>query len=341
MKTRIFTTLITQLILTNFFAGTIIGTCLGILGTTINNRRRMKELRQIVTDSTKIHSTAAIAAAAAVPTVIYTGTGNAENSSNEGGEIREISAETSAAITAASVSASAAATAKMVLPALEDQQKQLETVAGQFINILEVLEKKISKLDDSIKNQPEPVIKVATPKVDITGLKAFKELQNTLMKQNTNLLEGQNKLMQSRDQELQNNILKQSTNLLESQNRVMNIRDQKFLNALKSTNSESYTTFSSRMCDIEEKVKDIRSLLLAQAMSSSDSVISSSVKIHEAAKEAAKAVEKSNENVFGMVNDMESSLKEHEERLNSQLLAAGVVVAVSVPVVSYIINKLL
>ena len=97
--------------------------------------------------------------------------------------------------------------------------------------------------------------------------------------------------------------------------------------------------FNSR--DIEEKVKDIRSLLLAQAMSSSDSVISSSVKIHEAAKEAAKAVEKSNENVFGMVNDMESSLKEHEERLNSQLLAAGVVVAVSVPVVSYIINKLL
>ena len=134
-----FSTLITQLILTNFFAGTIIGTCLGILGTTINNRRRMKELRQIVTDSTKIHSTAAIAAAAAVPAVIYTG--NAENSSNEGGEIREISAETSAAITAASVSASAAATAKMVLPALEDQQKQLETVAGQFINILEVLEK--------------------------------------------------------------------------------------------------------------------------------------------------------------------------------------------------------
>lgn len=297
----------------------------------------MKELRQIVTDSTKIHSTAAIAAAAAVPAIIYTGTGNAENLSNGSGEIREISAETSAAITAASVSASAAATAKMVLPALEDQQKQLETVAGQFINILQVLEKKISKLDDSIKNQPEPVIKVATPKVDITGLKAFKELQNTLM----NLLEGQNKLMHSHDQELQNNILKQSSNLLESQNRIMNIRDQKFLNALKSTNSESYTTFSSRVCDIEEKVKDIRSLLLAQAMSSSDSVISSSVKIHEAAKEAAKAVEKSNENVFGMVTDMESSLKEHEERLNSQLLAAGVVVAVSVPVVSYLINKLL
>ena len=75
--------------------------------------------------------------------------------------------------------------------------------------------------------------------------------------------------------------------------------------------------------------------------SSSDSVISSSVKIHEAAKEAAKAVEKSNENVHDMVNDVESTLKEHEERLTGQLIATGAAVAVFVPLVSYIINKFL
>ena len=31
--------------------GSVVGTCLGILGTTINNRMRMKELRQIVRDA--------------------------------------------------------------------------------------------------------------------------------------------------------------------------------------------------------------------------------------------------------------------------------------------------
>ena len=31
--------------------GSVVGTCLGILGTTINNRMRMKELRQIVKDA--------------------------------------------------------------------------------------------------------------------------------------------------------------------------------------------------------------------------------------------------------------------------------------------------
>jgi len=129
--------------------------------------------------------------------------------------------------------------------------------------------------------------------------------------------------------------------MIETQNKIMNVRDQKFLNALKATNSDSYNTFSSRVCDIGEKVKDIRSLLLAQAIQSSDTVISSSVKIHEAAKEAAKAVEKSHEDVHEMVSDLESSMKEHDEKLREQLIVTGVAVALFVPVVSYLINKFL
>ena len=293
--------------------GTIIGTCLGILGTTINNRRRMKELRQIVTDSTKFHAATA-AAAAAIPLT----TGNGETGSNI--TLNDITAATSAAVEAvsvsvkeASISASKSAATELVEPALETTQKHLENVSKQFLTQLKSLEKKLGQLDESIKNQHEPVIKVASPNVNLTG--DFKELQNVLLRQNTNMIE--------------------------SQNRIMNIRDQKFLNALKATNSDSYNTFSSRVCDIEEKVKDIRSLLLAQAISSSDSVISSSVKIHEAAKEAAKAVEKSHEDVHEMVNDMESSLKLHEEQLRGHLIATGVAVAVFVPVVSYLINKFL
>jgi len=296
--------------------GTIIGTCLGILGTTINNRRRMKELRQIVTDSTKIHA-ATIAAAAAIPLT----TGNNENGETGSSiTLNDITAVTSAAVEAASVavkeasvSASKNAAAELVEPALETTQKHLENVSKQFLNHLQSLEKKMGQLNQSIKNQPEPVIKVASPNVNLTG--DFKELQNVLLRQNTNMIE--------------------------SQNRIMNIRDQKFLNALKSTNSDSYNTFTSRVCDIEEKVKDIRSLLLAQAIQSSDSVISSSVKIHEAAKEAAKAVERSHEDVHEMVSDVESSLKLHEEQLRGQLIATGIAVAVFVPVVSYLINKFL
>ena len=226
-------------------------------------------------------------------------------------------AAVSASVSAASISASKAAATELVLPALDDQQKQLENLSKQFLTLYQNLEKKISHLNETLKNQPEPVIRVASPKVDITG--DFNELQTILKRLNTNLIEGQNK--------------------------IVNMRDKKFLKDLETTNSDAYNMFSSRVCDIEEKVKDIRSLLLAQTMNSSDNVISSSVKIHEAAKEAAKAVEKSHENVYGMVHNVESSvelsLREHEERLNGQLIATGVAMAIFVPLVSYIINKFL
>ena len=40
--------------------GSVVGTCLGILGTTINNRMRMKELRQIVRDASVASSGTAL-----------------------------------------------------------------------------------------------------------------------------------------------------------------------------------------------------------------------------------------------------------------------------------------
>ena len=40
--------------------GSVVGTCLGILGTTINNRMRMKELRQIVRDASMATSGVAL-----------------------------------------------------------------------------------------------------------------------------------------------------------------------------------------------------------------------------------------------------------------------------------------
>ena len=106
--------------------GTICGTCLGILGTTINNRRRMKELRQIVTDSTKIHSNPSNN-----PIVIPT-TGSAPVIT--GSEIATAAtAAVSASVSAASISASKAAATELVLPAIDDQQKQLENLSKQYM----------------------------------------------------------------------------------------------------------------------------------------------------------------------------------------------------------------
>ena len=46
--------------------GSVVGTCLGILGTTINNRMRMKELRQIVRDASMATSGVALVTSGAL-----------------------------------------------------------------------------------------------------------------------------------------------------------------------------------------------------------------------------------------------------------------------------------
>ena len=108
----------------------------------------MKELRQIVTDSTKIHA-ATIAAAAAIPI----STGNDDNGNGQTGStitLNDITAITTAAVEAASVavmeasiSSSKNAATELVEPALETTQKHLENVSKQFLTQLKTLEKKL------------------------------------------------------------------------------------------------------------------------------------------------------------------------------------------------------
>ena len=98
--------------------GSIIGTCLGVIGTTVNNRMRMRELRQIVTDSTKVNSG-----------------------------------------TAGTVAAVASTGPDLTMSALEDQQKQLETMSENFLQILSKIDTRLDDVNKSVqKSQEKPKI---------------------------------------------------------------------------------------------------------------------------------------------------------------------------------------
>ena len=118
------------------------------------------------------------------------------------------------------------------------------------------------------------------------------------------------------------------------------------------------------MNDIEEKLKDVRSLLLSQsaltehqtkvminsaASTAAAKTASNHTNLSVSSKEAAKlqkertkealdALEKS-ERVI--VDTVEISLKEHEDRLNNSLVINSVFVAVITPLLVYAINKML
>ena len=246
--------------------GSIIGTCLGVIGTTVNNRMRMRELRQIVTDSTKVSSTQE--PVTSTPQVLN-------------------------------------------ISALEDQQKQLETMSETFLEILAKIDAKMENLTKSVTNFLEK------PKEDKIEPK-IEALNDTFNKQIS---------------DLQHNLFHLNAKLIENLGKTISERDEKLIETLDKTNSNSYNTFSSRVCEMEEKVKDIRSLLLAQSMNTSNSTITSSVKNHE----AVKAVERSNKNIVGTV---EFALKEHEERISGHIVAAGLTVAILVPIVTIVVNKI-
>ena len=127
----------------------------------------------------------------------------------------------------------------------------------------------------------------------------------------------------------------------------------------------AFDAFHKRVTDLEEKLKDIRSLLLTQsamtehqtkvminsAASTAAAKTASSHTLHDTqttkeavilqkqrTKEALDALEKSE---MVIVNTVELSLKEHENRLNSTLIRNSVFVAVITPFLVYVFNKIL
>ena len=254
--------------------GSVIGTCLGLLGATLNNRLRMRELRQIVTDSTQVSSSAAspnVAVASTAPV--------------------------------------------LTMSALESQQKQLEAMSESFLQILSTIDTKMEGLGKAVqdsrqaKKEDKPPISLE-PKIEALEMSLTKILND-----------------------LQHNLFHLNGRLIDNLGKTISERDDKFIENLDKSNETSYNSFSSRVCEMEEKVKDIRSLLLAQSMNASNSAITSSVKNQE----AFKAVERSNKSIVGTV---EFALKEHEERISGQIVAAGLTVAVLVPIVTIVVNKI-
>ena len=257
--------------------GSVIGTCLGLLGATINNRMRMKELRQIVTDSTQV--------------------------SNSSG--------------ASSSTVAIASTAPLLtMSALESQQKQLEAMSESFLEILSKIDTKMEGLGKAVQDN------ISKPKKEDKPLPSLEPKIEALEISLTKILN-----------DLQNNLFHLNGRLIDNLGKTISERDDKFIENLDKTIESNYNSFSSRVCEMEEKVKDIRSLLLAQSMNTSNSAITSSVKNQE----AFKAVERSNKSIVGTV---EFALKEHEERISGHIVAAGLTVAVLVPIVTIVVNKI-
>ena len=234
--------------------------------------------------------------------------------------------------------------------AMEDLQKEIEKSSNHFTHLDEKLNAVQQSIQEQLKKKPA-VVTVSAPKSEQPNLehmyeligdnisKSFKQFENGLYKKNAEQIGDLNKSI--------NGFFLNNSILLESIGKEMSARDQKFLHTFNQKNTNAYNTFSSRLIDIEEIVKDVRSIAIqnmtnVQATPPPPKVthIITEQKSCETPHHAKISQEDMDRNTEIIMNSVESALMNHEQRVTNQMIAVGVSVALFTPVVSYIINKL-
>jgi len=205
--------------------GSILGTCLGIFGTTINNRMRMNELRRLV----------------------------AQNSTGE--EIREIGSE--------------------ITRSLDEHEKELSSLTVQVHGILNQAKTGLENLDkvesvvDSLKKSEE---KINTRTLEETLVKV-QGRQKVL----SDLITKHEQVLDEKLEAIKSDIFVQSTNVgklahIQLKDRE---RDQKIGEERGSFLKKNFETLTTQNLDlnqsmitfakeIDDKIKDVRSLLLVE-----------------------------------------------------------------------------
>jgi len=345
--------------------GSVIGTCLGILGTTINNRLRMRELRNLVNDaiavnkSTPIASTASAAASVALPSppeeskpVVQSQIDDQEEKVNNA--IIESFEKLSESIT-------------------HVENSTLESIE-KVSNTLSDIKKAVAEVD---RKQPESNNMINSPSNNVLFSQHYEDLTKVMKSQQDsleNLIKNMKIQIDSKDvRDLQTQV--KQIAMKESDHRRDSYKALETLNRNASTALES---FEKRVLDIEEMVKDIRSLLLAQAMqlqtssaaakqtaakqeqqlaaASAAAASAAAAKVAAVTSESLPAPTTTNEQLheitdtfedslershLTIVGTVENALRDHEERLNSAMVLNSVFVALLTPVIAYAVMRCL
>ena len=231
-------------------------------------------------------------------------------------ELRQLVKDSAVANGAVAAAPGVAAAATITSPTLHNEK--FDDISKQIDNVNKKTASKVDELSRSF----------ATIKTDIPTNKSLDELRKSF---GCELQEALNELRQhfNQDKAMQSRVDKMAGKDVEIKKET--IRAYETLNRNASTAFES---FEKRVLEIEEKLKDVRSLLLSQALADIPTVQMSS----QAPKEAYEAVERSHKTIVGTV---ETALKDHEERLNSSMVLNSVFVAVLTPIIAYAVSRVL
>jgi len=205
--------------------GSIIGTCIGIIGTTINNRMRMNELRRLVSQNSSVEEIQAI------------GSDLKEDFSAHRDSLHKLVSEVQEVV----------ATAANSLQNL-DRMEELFNILKQSSDKINT--RVLDQTMEELRNQQEVLSKVISEHREQLDVK-MEELQGDMFVQNKNVGQLTHITLRDREKDL----------------KASEQRDQEWkgkIGALTSQSDKLKDMLSANTKGIEEKIKDIRSLLLAQ-----------------------------------------------------------------------------
>jgi DNA-binding HxlR family transcriptional regulator len=205
--------------------GSIIGTCIGILGTTINNRMRMNELRRLVSQNSSVEEIQAI------------GSDLKEDFSGHRDSLHKLVLEVQDVVEAAANSLQNLDKMEELFNILKDSSDKINT---------RVLDQTVEEL----RSQQELLSKVISEHREQVDMK-LEELQGDMFVQNKNVGQLTHITLKDREKELK-----------ASEQRDAEWRGR--IEALYKQNEGLKEVLGSNTKAIEEKMKDVRSLLLAQ-----------------------------------------------------------------------------
>ena len=303
--------------------GSIIGTCIGIFGTTINNRMRMNELRRLVSQNNTVEEIRAI------------GTELKDDFSSHRESLQDVMRKADSSVQSlekmgelcdSMTEASQKINVRLIDSSLEELRQQQDLLSGV-----------IGSLGEELNNRVDQIV-------------------GDIFLQNKQLQEMDQVAAKERD----------------SQERLAEARESNFRATSESLMEESEQLREMLMVNIkaiEEKLKDVRSLLLHQSQIPKEAekwlekveraertqmllvqkgFETVNRKLEEAAESRRHAVaamrgqrSESSELHLMELDNISALLRDHQKRTQQSVLMTGLVVGVLTPVVLYAINKLL
>jgi len=318
--------------------GSIIGTCIGIIGTTINNRMRMNELRKLVSQNSSVEEIRGIG-----DEISENLSGHQLHLKGMVEKVQDILNQTGEGMANIShvqplVESLKESSDKINIKSLEDVVSQLYHRQMELAEVISEYEKAINGKMEEIKtevfSQNANVVKLSENQAnDRKEVEAAIKEKIEDQKRSLQVLVNQNKNMM---------------NSVEYRTKAIDEKQKKNFEVLVTQNQsllENVETYSKEM---NEKIKDVRSLLIhASQVPKVDPTLVKRLDILEKGQSNLnKKVKMANdgatdhEDLLTQIDDrFVNILSEHQEKMKKNILVSGILVAALTPMAVFAANR--